>query len=85
MILINWYLSDLIYEIKKVQRYDFNIITVNLEQISKFFSSDVDKVELSGFAWLHSDEIFAFLVVIFAHDLQKFECSPVGSYTKSTV
>lgn len=37
-----------------------------MEEVSEFFSGDVDEVVLFGLSWLHPDEIFALLVVVFA-------------------
>jgi hypothetical protein len=50
-----------------------------LEEISELFGGDVDEVELPGFSGLDSNEVFAFFVVVFTHDLEEFEGPSVGS------
>lgn len=71
-------MSDFQDEIQKEERDNPDVIAIDLEEVPQLFGSDVDEVELSGFARLNSDEVFAFLVVVLAHDLQELEGSAIG-------
>lgn len=74
-------LCDLEQEIKKEHRNWCNFIIHNLEEVSEFFSGDINKVSLSDFFRLIPNPVFTLNVIVFTHKLEKLECTPVSNYT----
>lgn len=78
LILVDGYLCDFEYEVEEEEGDFFDVVAEDLKDVSEFLRGDFDEVELTCFALLHSDEVFAFHVVVFAQQLQEFEGATIG-------
>lgn len=85
MILVDRDLGHFEYEVKQEKRYNANVLAVDLEEIPELFGGDIDEIELSALAWLHSDEMLTFFVVVLAHYLQELEGPAVSRDTQPFV